>query len=185
MKATPVTAAGVEASGLRKSLGKVRSLDGVDLHIRPGAATMIDMLLGLSDPYSGDISIYGSTLRAAIARGQVSAAMRKGVVLGSSTDVALLDVDTPGLDGIVAAAAVRAVGGCRASVPSPRRLRAGGAYPPAHFPTASRRRRGAPAHPIRRRTLPWLPAPCPPSRHREHRPPGRGWPCDGPSADRG
>ena len=93
---TPAAAA-VEASGLRKSFGKVRAVDGVDLHIRPGEivaflgpngagkTTTIDMLLGLGTPDSGDIRIYGSTPRAAIARGQVSAVMQTGGLLKDLT----------------------------------------------------------------------------------------------------
>ncbi|MGO4228517.1 ABC transporter ATP-binding protein [Arthrobacter sp. YAF34] len=95
---TPGAAApAVEASGLRKSFGKVRAVDGVDLHIRPGEivaflgpngagkTTTIDMLLGLGTPDSGDIRIYGSTPRAAIARGQVSAVMQTGGLLKDLT----------------------------------------------------------------------------------------------------
>ena len=95
---TPGAAApAVEASGLRKSFGKVRAVDGVDLHIRPGEivaflgpngagkTTTIDMLLGLATPDSGDIRIYGSTPRAAIARGQVSAVMQTGGLLKDLT----------------------------------------------------------------------------------------------------
>jgi ABC-2 type transport system ATP-binding protein len=94
---TDAAAAAVEASGLRKSFGKVRAVDGVDLHIRPGEivaflgpngagkTTTIDMLLGLGTPDSGDIRIYGSTPRAAIARGQVSAVMQTGGLLKDLT----------------------------------------------------------------------------------------------------
>ena len=95
--AAGTTPAAVEASSLRKSFGKVQAVDGVDLHIRPGEivaflgpngagkTTTIDMLLGLGRPDSGEISIYGTTPRAAIARGQVSAVMQTGGLLKDLT----------------------------------------------------------------------------------------------------
>jgi ABC-2 type transport system ATP-binding protein len=87
----------VDASGLRKSFGGVQAVNGIDLHIRPGEivaflgpngagkTTTIDMLLGLGQPDSGDVRIYGSTPRAAIARGQVSAVMQTGGLLKDLT----------------------------------------------------------------------------------------------------
>src|SRR4051812_41082875 len=95
--APKATAAAVAASSLRKSFGNVLAVDGVDLHIRPGEivaflgpngagkTTTIDMLLGLGGPDSGEISIYGGTPRAAIARGQVSAVMQTGGLLKDLT----------------------------------------------------------------------------------------------------
>ena len=91
------TPAAVEASALRKSFGKVQAVDGIDLDIQPGEVvaflgpngagktTTIDMLLGLGNPDSGEISIYGATPRAAIARGQVSAVMQTGGLLKDLT----------------------------------------------------------------------------------------------------
>jgi ABC-2 type transport system ATP-binding protein len=95
--ASPGTPAAVDASGLRKSFGSVQAVNGIDLHIRPGEivaflgpngagkTTTIDMLLGLGTPDSGDVRIYGSTPRAAIARGQVSAVMQTGGLLKDLT----------------------------------------------------------------------------------------------------
>lgn len=83
----------VDARGLYKAFGKVHAVNGIDLQIRPGEivaflgpngagkTTAIDMLLGLSKPDRGGISIYGNTPRGAIARGQVSAVMQTGGLL--------------------------------------------------------------------------------------------------------
>ncbi len=68
----------VDAGGLYKAFGKVQAVNGIDLQIRPGEivaflgpngagkTTTIDMLLGLSAPDRGGISIYGNTPRGAI-----------------------------------------------------------------------------------------------------------------------
>ena len=87
----------VDARDLHKSFGRINAVDGVSLAIRPGEivhflgpngagkTTTIDMLLGLSVPTAGDVSIYGNTPRGAIARGQVSAVMQTGGLLKDLT----------------------------------------------------------------------------------------------------
>jgi ABC-2 type transport system ATP-binding protein len=123
------TPAAVVASGLRKSFGKVRAVDGVDLHIRPGEivaflgpngagkTTTIDMLLGLGNPDSGDIRIYGATPRAAIARGQVSAVMQTGGLLKDLTVretvrlTASLFADSRPVDEVLERAGILEIGG--------------------------------------------------------------------------
>lgn len=83
----------VNATDLHKSFGKVNAVNGIDLQIAPGEVvaflgpngagktTTIDMLLGLSQPTEGQVSIYGLTPREAIARGYVSAVMQTGGLL--------------------------------------------------------------------------------------------------------
>jgi ABC-2 type transport system ATP-binding protein len=87
----------VSAHGLTKSFGKVRAVDGIDLTVQPGEivaflgpngagkTTTIDMLLGLSKPDTGSVSIYGQSPRSAISRGLVSAVMQSGGLLQDIT----------------------------------------------------------------------------------------------------
>ncbi len=91
MKTTSVPA--VHAAGLHKSFGKVHAVRGLDLTVQPGEVvaflgpngagktTTIDMILGLSAPDQGSVSIFGHTPRGAIARGQVAAVMQTGGLL--------------------------------------------------------------------------------------------------------
>ncbi|WEG08946.1 ABC transporter ATP-binding protein [Microbacterium horticulturae] len=90
-------ASAISASGLTKSFGRVRAVDGVDLHVAPGEVvaflgpngagktTTIDMILGLTQPDEGDISVFGTTPRGAIARGYVSAVLQTGGLLKDLT----------------------------------------------------------------------------------------------------
>jgi ABC-2 type transport system ATP-binding protein len=83
----------VDATDLHKSFGAVTAVDGVTLQIRAGEivaflgpngagkTTTIDMLLGLSDPDSGAVSVFGESPRAAIAHGLVSAVLQTGGLL--------------------------------------------------------------------------------------------------------
>lgn len=83
----------VAATGLYKSFGKVKAVRGIDLTIQPGEVvaflgpngagktTTIDMLLGLSKPDAGSVSVYARSPRSAIAHGQVSAVMQSGGLL--------------------------------------------------------------------------------------------------------
>jgi len=91
----------VDATGLHKTFGagsrRVRAVNGVDLQIRPGEVvaflgpngagktTTIDMLLGLSKPDAGSLTIFGRSPRAAIAHGLVSAVMQAGGLLKDLT----------------------------------------------------------------------------------------------------
>ncbi|GAB3563428.1 ABC transporter ATP-binding protein [Arthrobacter alkaliphilus] len=89
-----VHAAGLHKSfGTGKSFGKVHAVRGLDLTVQPGEVvaflgpngagktTTIDMILGLSAPDQGSVSIFGHTPRGAIARGQVAAVMQTGGLL--------------------------------------------------------------------------------------------------------
>lgn len=83
----------VDATALRKSFGSVHAVDEVTLQVRPGEivaflgpngagkTTAIDMMLGLSNPDSGTVTVFGESPRAAIAHGLVSAVLQTGGLL--------------------------------------------------------------------------------------------------------
>jgi ABC-2 type transport system ATP-binding protein len=90
----------VAAIGLRgviKDFGDVHAVRGIDLAIQPGEivaflgpngagkTTTIDLILGLSQPTSGDVEVLGFRPREAIARGLVSAVMQTGGLLKDLT----------------------------------------------------------------------------------------------------
>ncbi len=87
----------VSLRGLHKNFGAVRAVQGIDLDIESGEivaflgpngagkTTTIDMILGLSQPSAGDVSVYGMHPRQAIARGLVSAVMQAGGLLKDLT----------------------------------------------------------------------------------------------------
>src|SRR5246127_4696408 len=77
----------VELVDLHKNFKQVQAVRGMTLSIEPGEivallgpngagkTTTIDMILGLSQPTSGNVSVYGMTPRQAISHGLVSAVM--------------------------------------------------------------------------------------------------------------
>ena len=87
----------VHATGLHKRFGKVHAVRGLDLTVQQGEVvaflgpngagktTTIDMILGLSAPDQGTVSVYGHTPRGAISRGQVAAVMQTGGLLRDIT----------------------------------------------------------------------------------------------------
>jgi ABC-2 type transport system ATP-binding protein len=93
----PPTVPAIEAVSLTRSFGKVKAVDGISLTVQPGEivaflgpngagkTTTIDLLLGLSKPDSGRVSIYGQSPRSAIAHGLVSAVMQTGGLLQDVT----------------------------------------------------------------------------------------------------
>ncbi len=80
----------VSLSGVAKSFGDVHAVRGIDLQLQQGEivaflgpngagkTTTIDMVLGLSQPTTGNVSVLGLEPRQAIARGLVSAVMQTG-----------------------------------------------------------------------------------------------------------
>jgi ABC-2 type transport system ATP-binding protein len=87
----------VDLAGVRKSFGSVRAVRGVDLKIHSGEivallgpngagkTTTIDMILGLSRPSAGAVSVFGMQPRQAISRGLISAVMQTGGLLKDLT----------------------------------------------------------------------------------------------------
>lgn len=92
----------IRATGLKKVFRtpdgrEVAAVDGVDLSIDrgeivaflgpngAGKTTTVDMLLGLTSPDAGTIEIFGTSARAAVAAGRVSAMMQTGGLLPDFT----------------------------------------------------------------------------------------------------
>lgn len=83
--------------GVTRSFGTVTAVDGIDLTIQPGEVvaflgpngagktTTIDMLLGLSQPTTGQVEVFGRTPREAVDRGLVAAVMQTGGLLPDIT----------------------------------------------------------------------------------------------------
>jgi ABC-2 type transport system ATP-binding protein len=84
------TVSAVSLSGVTKAFGDVQAVRGIDLELQQGEivaflgpngagkTTTIDMVLGLSSPTTGAVSVLGLEPRQAIARGLVSAVMQTG-----------------------------------------------------------------------------------------------------------
>jgi ABC-2 type transport system ATP-binding protein len=95
------TRAGIELRGLEKSFpsaaGTVRAVRGVDVSIAPGEtlallgpngagkSTTIDMLLGLTEPDAGSVSLFGLPPAEAIRTGRVGAMLQTGGLLRDLT----------------------------------------------------------------------------------------------------
>ncbi len=91
------SAPAIELKGVRKHFGQVHAVRGIDLRIEPGEivaflgpngagkTTTIDMMLGLSVPSEGSISIYGREPLDAVHQGLVSAVMQSGGLLKDLT----------------------------------------------------------------------------------------------------
>jgi ABC-2 type transport system ATP-binding protein len=87
----------VELTGVHKNFGHVQAVRGVDLQIRSGEivailgpngagkTSTIDMILGLSQPSAGTVSVLGMHPREAITRGLISAVMQTGGLLKDLT----------------------------------------------------------------------------------------------------
>ncbi len=99
--ASTTTQAGIDLQGLTKTFrtpsGPVRAVRGVDIAIAPGEtvallgpngagkSTTIDMLLGLAEPDTGTVSLFGGTAADAIASGRVGAMLQTGGLLRDLT----------------------------------------------------------------------------------------------------
>ena len=87
----------VDLDGVVKRFGPVTAVDGLSLRIRPGEVvallgpngagktSTVDMLLGLSRPSEGTVSVYGRAPHEAVALGLVSAVMQTGGLLKDYT----------------------------------------------------------------------------------------------------
>jgi len=91
------SSAAISLGGLRKSFGPVQAVRGIDLEVQPGEVvaflgpngagktSTIDMILGLSKPTSGDVSVFGMDPEQAIGHGLVAAVMQTGGLLKDFT----------------------------------------------------------------------------------------------------
>jgi ABC-2 type transport system ATP-binding protein len=87
----------VELAGVHKHFGHVHAVNGVDLKITTGEivailgpngagkTSTIDIILGLSQPDAGQVSVLGMQPRQAISRGLISAVMQTGGLLKDLT----------------------------------------------------------------------------------------------------
>lgn len=97
MTSSTTAPAAIDARGVVKTFGSVHAVRGVDLRVQPGEivaflgpngagkTTTIDMILGLTSPDSGSISVFGHTPRGAVSRGLVSAVLQTGGLLKDLT----------------------------------------------------------------------------------------------------
>jgi ABC-2 type transport system ATP-binding protein len=94
---TDKTGMGIQLSGLAKSYGVVRAVDGIDLAIAPGEtvallgpngagkSTTIDMVLGLTIPDAGRVEIFGRTPADAVKAGAIGAMLQTGSLIRDLT----------------------------------------------------------------------------------------------------
>jgi ABC-2 type transport system ATP-binding protein len=92
-----VSARAIEVAGLRKSYGSVHAVRGVNVSIDAGEtvallgpngagkSTTIDMILGLSKPDGGTVSVFGGTPTAAVDAGKVGAMLQTGALIRDLT----------------------------------------------------------------------------------------------------
>lgn len=90
MGTAPRTSPGIVLSGLAKSYGPVKAVRGIDLSIAPGEtvallgpngagkSTTIDMILGLSRPNAGRVTVFGVPPSTAVASGRIGGMLQTG-----------------------------------------------------------------------------------------------------------
>lgn len=83
----------IETHSLTKRFGQVTALDGVDIRIEPGEivgllgrngagkTTLIDLILGLTTPSSGTVTVGGDTPKQAVRNARIGAVMQTGGLL--------------------------------------------------------------------------------------------------------
>ena len=127
--ATGTGTAALQLTGLTKHYGTVRAVDGIDLTVRrgevvaflgpngAGKTTTVDLVLGLSRPTTGTVSVLGRTPADAISCGLVAAVMQTGGLLKDLTvretvrlTAALFDSARP-VDEVLDRAGLTEVGG--------------------------------------------------------------------------
>jgi ABC-2 type transport system ATP-binding protein len=93
MTTIEVQAPGVEAVNLTKAYGPIDAVGGIDLSIAPGETvallgpngagktTTIDMILGLTRPDHGSVSVFGLSPAAAVRAGKVGGMLQSGLPL--------------------------------------------------------------------------------------------------------
>jgi ABC-2 type transport system ATP-binding protein len=91
------TETGVEVTGLARSFGSVQAVRGIDVVIAPGEtvallgpngagkSTTIDMILGLSRPDAGRVTVFGRTPEDAVTAGLVAAMLQTGELIRDLT----------------------------------------------------------------------------------------------------
>jgi ABC-2 type transport system ATP-binding protein len=84
----------LSATGLTKRFGEFTAVDGIDFAVRrgecfgflgpngAGKSTTLDMLLGLSEPDTGAVSVFGRGPHNAVAAGEVGAMLQTGGLIG-------------------------------------------------------------------------------------------------------
>lgn len=94
---TTTSAPAVALGDVRKAYGAVQAVDGISLTVAPGEVvaflgpngagktTTIDVVLGLAQPDSGTVSVFGGTPALAVAQGRVAAVMQSGGLLRDLT----------------------------------------------------------------------------------------------------
>ncbi|WP_037310445.1 ABC transporter ATP-binding protein [Amycolatopsis orientalis] len=98
MREQDITAgAAVRLSGLRKHYGDVHAVDGVDLTIAPGEvvallgpngagkSTTVDMILGLTVPDTGTVTVFGREPGDAVGDGMIGAMLQGGALVEDLT----------------------------------------------------------------------------------------------------
>jgi ABC-2 type transport system ATP-binding protein len=95
--ATTAAGAAVMLAGLRKSYGDVHAVAGVDLTIAPGEvvallglngagkSTTVDMILGLTRPDAGTVTVFGASPHEAVTTGAIGAMLQGGALLDDAT----------------------------------------------------------------------------------------------------
>lgn len=94
---TRAVAAAVTLAGVTRRFGDITAVDHLDLELEPGQVvaflgpngagktTSIDMMLGLSRPSAGTVTVFGMSPREAIRHGLVAAVMQSGGLLRDIT----------------------------------------------------------------------------------------------------